>query len=70
MRKLNIIFFSGMYGSVGFTRTVCAMWAISLLDVFIHIQLNILGRHVYLDTAKNMSKSKVQTRKYVAAVMQ
>lgn len=59
-----------MYGSVGFTRTVCAMWAISLLDVFIHIQLNILGRHVYLDTAKNMSKSKVQTRKYVAAVMQ
>jgi peroxin-3 len=44
--------------TLSFTRTVCAMWAISLLDVFIHIQLNILGRHVYLDTAKNMSKSK------------
>ncbi len=43
----------------GFTRTVCAMWAVSLLDIFIRIQLNILGRHVYIDTAWDLSKLSV-----------
>ncbi|KAH9531180.1 hypothetical protein CY35_19G023500 [Sphagnum magellanicum] len=42
--------------TLSFTRTVCAMWAVSLLDIFIRIQLNILGRHVYIDTAWDLSK--------------
>lgn len=31
------------------------MWSVSLLDLFIRTQLNILGRHVYIDTARDMS---------------
>lgn len=41
-----------------FARTVCAMTAVSLLDLFIRIQLNILGRRVYFDTARNMMNSE------------
>eukprot|EP00245_Coleochaete_scutata_P003638 TRINITY_DN15409_c0_g1_i1.p1 TRINITY_DN15409_c0_g1~~TRINITY_DN15409_c0_g1_i1.p1 ORF type:complete len:401 (-),score=82.62 TRINITY_DN15409_c0_g1_i1:203-1405(-) len=36
---------------LSFTRTACALWAVSLLDLFIRIQLNILGRHVYIGTS-------------------
>nr|PNR49751.1 hypothetical protein PHYPA_011647 [Physcomitrium patens] len=39
--------------TLSFTRTVCAMSALSLLDLFIRIQLNILGRRVYFDTARD-----------------
>ncbi|XP_024363349.1 peroxisome biogenesis protein 3-2 isoform X2 [Physcomitrium patens] len=39
--------------TLSFVRTVCAMSALSLLDLFIRIQLNILGRHVYFDTARD-----------------
>ncbi|CAM6127317.1 unnamed protein product [Calypogeia fissa] len=41
-----------------FTRTVCAMWSVTLLDLFIRTQLNILGRHVYIDTARDMSVAR------------
>ncbi|KAL2613402.1 hypothetical protein R1flu_025094 [Riccia fluitans] len=40
---------------LSFTRTVCAMWSVTLLDLLIRTQLNILGRHVYIDTAREMS---------------
>lgn len=43
----------------GFARTVCAMSALSLLDIFIRIQLNILGRHVYFDTARDLMNPEV-----------
>ncbi|KAG6542463.1 hypothetical protein Mapa_016153 [Marchantia paleacea] len=43
---------------LSFTRTVCAMWSVTLLDLFIRTQLNILGRHVYIDTARDMSVAK------------
>eukprot|EP00271_Cylindrocystis_brebissonii_P010960 TRINITY_DN27526_c0_g1_i1.p1 TRINITY_DN27526_c0_g1~~TRINITY_DN27526_c0_g1_i1.p1 ORF type:complete len:421 (-),score=78.07 TRINITY_DN27526_c0_g1_i1:751-2013(-) len=36
---------------LSFTRTFCAMWSVSLLDLFVRTQLNILGRRVYFDTA-------------------
>ncbi|KAG0599112.1 hypothetical protein M758_12G128800 [Ceratodon purpureus] len=44
--------------TLSFARTVCAMSAVSLLDIFIRIQLNILGRHVYFDTARDMLQSE------------
>lgn len=38
---------------LSFSRTLCAMWAVCLLDLFVRIQLNVLGRHVYIETARN-----------------
>eukprot|EP00897_Mesotaenium_endlicherianum_P001575 jgi/Mesen1/1445/ME000132S00389 len=42
---------------LSFSRTVCAMWSVCLLDLFVRTQLNILGRHVYIDTARDTSNS-------------
>jgi hypothetical protein len=44
-----------------YARRVCAMSALSLLDLFISIQLNILGRHVYFDTAKDLMNPEVRS---------
>lgn len=38
---------------LSFSRTLCAMWAVCLLDLFVRVQLNVLGRHVYIETARN-----------------
>lgn len=35
----------------GFSRALGGMWAMGLLFLFVRIQLNILGRHVYIHTA-------------------
>lgn len=43
--------------TLSFARTVCAISALSLLDIFIRVQLNILGRHVYFATARDMTQS-------------
>lgn len=40
----------------GFTRTVSAVFSVALLDVFLRTQLNILGRRVYLETARDSSE--------------
>eukprot|EP00850_Spirogloea_muscicola_P006040 SM000028S10134 [mRNA] locus=s28:520617:522236:- [translate_table: standard] len=42
---------------LSFTRTMSSMWAVSLLDLFVRIQLNILGRHVYVDTARDAASA-------------
>lgn len=34
-----------------FTRAVGALWLLPLLDLFVRVQLNILGRHLYLESA-------------------
>ena len=34
-----------------FGRAVGAAWLLSLLDLFVRVQLNILGRHLYLESA-------------------
>ncbi|KAJ1546880.1 peroxin, partial [Cladochytrium tenue] len=36
--------------SLGFTRTVSALYLVTLLTVFTHLQLNLLGRYIYLDS--------------------
>lgn len=33
-----------------FTRAVAASWMVSLLDLMNRVQLNILGRHLYLQS--------------------
>lgn len=50
------------WGDAGFTRTLSAIWAVSLLDLFVRTQLNILGRHVYTDTARALDATKAGER--------
>lgn len=33
-----------------FTRAIAASWMVSLLDLMNRVQLNILGRHLYLQS--------------------
>lgn len=34
-----------------FVRAAGAAWLLPLLDLFVRVQLNILGRHLYLESA-------------------
>ncbi|GBG84138.1 hypothetical protein CBR_g38112 [Chara braunii] len=36
---------------LSFTRALCALYSLSLLGLFLRTQINILGRHVYFNTA-------------------
>lgn len=38
-----------------FTRATCCMLALTVAVLFVRVQLNILARHVYLDTARDIS---------------
>ena len=38
---------------VAFTRTISAIYLVSLLDAFTHIQLSLLGRYIYVDTCED-----------------
>lgn len=46
-----ICFFSG------FTRMVVSLWAVTMLSLYIRVQVNILGRHLYIDTAQGLGSS-------------
>lgn len=35
----------------GVTRTLASVWSVCLLDLFLRVQLNLLGSHVYLSAA-------------------
>ncbi|GAB4822135.1 hypothetical protein N2152v2_009181 [Parachlorella kessleri] len=41
-----------------FTRAVGSLWLLPLLDLFVRVQLNILGRHLYLESALDSSSRK------------
>ncbi|KAI3496222.1 hypothetical protein L1887_38577 [Cichorium endivia] len=38
----------------GFTRMVLSIWAMTTISLFIRIQVNMLGRHLYIDTAHDL----------------
>ncbi|KAJ7543640.1 hypothetical protein O6H91_09G046200 [Diphasiastrum complanatum] len=40
---------------LSFTRAISAMTAVALLELFIRVQMNILGRHMYIHTARVLS---------------
>ncbi|KAA8541319.1 hypothetical protein F0562_025282 [Nyssa sinensis] len=40
-----------------FTRMVLSLWAMTLLSLYIRVQVNILGRHLYIDTARGLGSS-------------
>ncbi|KAF9605157.1 hypothetical protein IFM89_014148 [Coptis chinensis] len=42
---------------LNFTRLAVSLWAMSVLTLYIRVQVNILGRHLYIDTARGMGAS-------------
>ncbi|XP_043693922.1 peroxisome biogenesis protein 3-1-like [Telopea speciosissima] len=42
---------------LSFTSMVLSLWAMTLLSLYIRIQVNILGRHLYIDTARDLESS-------------
>ncbi|XP_009347780.2 peroxisome biogenesis protein 3-2 isoform X2 [Pyrus x bretschneideri] len=42
---------------LSFTRMVLSLWAMTILSLYIRVQVNILGRHLYIDTARGLGSS-------------
>ena len=36
--------------NLSFSRLVCIIWLVPLLDLLLRVQLNILGRHLFLES--------------------
>lgn len=43
---------------LSFTRTALSLWAMTMLSLYIRVQVNILGRHLYIDTARGLGSSQ------------
>ncbi|KAL6552526.1 hypothetical protein OROHE_007892 [Orobanche hederae] len=42
---------------LSFTKMVSSLWAMIMLSLYIRVQVNILGRHLYIDTARGLESS-------------
>ncbi|CAA7048192.1 unnamed protein product [Microthlaspi erraticum] len=42
---------------LSFTRMVLSVWSVTMLSLYIRVQVNILGRHLYVDTARALGSS-------------
>ncbi|KAF3965921.1 hypothetical protein ACB098_04G071800 [Castanea mollissima] len=42
---------------ISFTRMALSLWAMTMLSLYIRVQVNILGRHLYIDTARGFESS-------------
>ncbi|XP_042502858.1 peroxisome biogenesis protein 3-2-like [Macadamia integrifolia] len=42
---------------LSFTRMISSLWAMTMLSLYIRVQVNILGRHLYIDTARGLEGS-------------
>ncbi|KAK4414213.1 Peroxisome biogenesis protein 3-2 [Sesamum alatum] len=42
---------------LSFTKMVSSLWAMNMLSLYIRVQVNILGRHLYIDTARGLGSS-------------
>ncbi|XP_043702747.1 peroxisome biogenesis protein 3-2-like [Telopea speciosissima] len=40
---------------LSFTRMISSLWGMTMLSLYIRVQVNILGRHLYIDTAREGS---------------
>ncbi|KAM0859401.1 hypothetical protein ACQ4PT_047222 [Festuca glaucescens] len=45
---------------LSFTRTVSSLWAMTLLSLYVRVQVTILGRHLYLDFARGTDDAQLQ----------
>jgi hypothetical protein len=55
------MFFTGVVPP-GFTQMVVSLWAVTILSLYIKVQVNILGRHLYIDTARGLGSSLLLVR--------
>ncbi|XP_031282031.1 peroxisome biogenesis protein 3-2-like isoform X2 [Pistacia vera] len=44
---------------LGFTKMVVSLWSVTILSLYIRVQVNILGRHLYIDTARGLGSSQL-----------
>ncbi|KAJ4713488.1 Peroxisome biogenesis 3-2-like protein [Melia azedarach] len=42
---------------LSFTKMVVSLWTVTVLSLYIRVQVNILGRHLYIDTARGLGSS-------------
>ncbi|KAF9667554.1 hypothetical protein SADUNF_Sadunf15G0035200 [Salix dunnii] len=42
---------------LSFTQMLVSLWAVTMLTLYIKVQVNILGRHLYIDTARGLGSS-------------
>uniref|UniRef100_A0A1J3D2R1 Peroxisome biogenesis protein 3-2 n=1 Tax=Noccaea caerulescens TaxID=107243 RepID=A0A1J3D2R1_NOCCA len=42
---------------LSFTRMVLSVWSVTMLSLYIRVQVNILGRHLYVDSARALGTS-------------
>ena len=36
---------------------VLSLWSVTMLSLYIRVQVNVLGRHLYIDTARGLTSS-------------
>ena len=36
---------------------VLSLWSVTMLSLYIRVQVNVLGRHLYIDTARGLTTS-------------
>ncbi|KAF3437207.1 hypothetical protein FNV43_RR19960 [Rhamnella rubrinervis] len=44
---------------LSFTRMVLSLWSMTILNLYIRVQVNILGRHLYINTARDLGSSQL-----------
>ncbi|XP_061988334.1 peroxisome biogenesis protein 3-2 [Rosa rugosa] len=44
---------------LSFTRMMLSLWSMTMLSLYIRVQVNILGRHLYIDTARGFGSSLI-----------
>ncbi|KAJ6340324.1 hypothetical protein OIU77_008143 [Salix suchowensis] len=47
---------------LSFTQMLVSLWAVTMLSLYIKVQVNILGRHLYIDTARGLESSLLLVR--------
>ncbi|XP_073281917.1 peroxisome biogenesis protein 3-2-like isoform X2 [Primulina huaijiensis] len=44
---------------LSFTKMILTLWSMTMLSLYIKVQVNILGRHLYIDTARGLGSSHI-----------
>lgn len=44
---------------LSFTRMVLSLWTMTILNLYVRVQVNILGRHLYIGTARDLGSSNL-----------
>lgn len=42
---------------LSFTRMALSLWTMTILSLYIRVQVNVLGKHLYIDTARHLGSS-------------